>query len=64
MDNLVCLTLMIYKIMKKELLIPVVWFTAATLIAVLLVGCKSVHCDAYGHNNIENGILSEDETSS
>ena len=50
--------------MKKELLIPVTWFAVATLIAVLLVSCKSVHCDAYGHNNIENGILSEDEASS
>jgi len=60
---LVCLTLMIYKIMKKETLLTGIWFAVAFLIAVL-ASCGTVHCDAYGHNNIENGILSEDEASS
>ena len=49
--------------MKRELVIPVAWFALATLIAVLLVSCGTGHvsCDAYGHNNIEYGNISEDE---
>ncbi len=51
--------------MKRELLIPVTWFTVAITIAVLLVSCGTGHvgCDAYGQNDIEYGNISEDETS-
>lgn len=50
--------------MKREIIYPIVaWFAIATIISIVLVSCGTVHCDAYGHNNIENGILSEDEAS-
>ena len=51
--------------MKKELLIPVVWFSVSLLIALLLVSCGTGHvsCDAYGQNDIEHGDISEDEAS-
>jgi len=43
--------------MKKEVLIPIAWFTCSTLIAILLIsllgGCASgVHCDAYGQEEV------------
>ena len=51
--------------MRKEIVIPIAWFAASILIALLLVSCKtrSAGCEAYGHNNIEYGDISEDETS-
>ena len=51
--------------MKKELLVPITWFAVAVTIAVLLVSCGTGHvsCDAYGHNTVEYGDVSENEAS-
>ena len=43
--------------MKKEVLIPIAWFACSTLIAILLISLFSscagtVHCDAYGQEEV------------
>ena len=46
-----------------KIFIPVLAVIGAVLIG-LLSGCKSsASCDAYGHNNMEYGNISEDEAS-
>jgi hypothetical protein len=61
---------MIYKLfknkkMKKELLIPVVWFSLISVIAILLTSCATGHtnCDAYGQNNThQKDVLKNDKS--
>ena len=49
--------------MEKEIVVPcVAWFVVITFVAILLAGCASVHCDAYGEN--ENNIKQEELQSS
>ena len=52
--------------MKKSILIPIgLWFATIVTMAVLFSSCGTGHasCDAYGQNNIDNGI-SEENTKS
>lgn len=51
--------------MKKELLIPVVWFSLISVIAILLTSCATGHtnCDAYGQNNThQKDVLKNDKS--
>ena len=47
-----------------KIFIPVITIIGLVLIGLLSSGCKSsASCEAYGHNNVEYGDISEDETS-
>ena len=47
-----------------KIFIPVILIIGLVLIGLLSSGCKSsASCDAYGHNNIEYGDISENEKS-
>jgi hypothetical protein len=47
-----------------KIFIPVLAVIGAVLIGLLSSGCKSTaSCEAYGHNNMEYGNISEDEAS-
>lgn len=51
-------------IVFMKIFIPVITIIGLVLIGLLSSGCKSsASCEAYGHNNIEYGNVSENEAS-
>lgn len=51
-------------IVFMKIFIPVIAIISLVLIGLLSSGCKSsASCEAYSHNNVEYGDVSEDEAS-
>jgi len=51
-------------IVFMKIFIPVIAVIGLVLIGLLSSGCKSTaSCEAYGHNTVEYGNVSEDEAS-
>ena len=51
-------------IVFMKIFIPVIAIISLVLIGLLSSGCKSTaSCEAYGHNTVEYGNVSEDEAS-